>query len=61
MRHFDLTPLYRSTVGFDQLFSMLDAKGTEQQGSAYLPITLSAQVRAPIASPWQSPVLRRMS
>lgn len=25
MRTFDLTPLYRSTVGFDRLFSMLDS------------------------------------
>src|SRR5579884_2765779 len=25
MRTFDLAPLYRSTVGFDRLFSMLDA------------------------------------
>ena len=25
MRHFDLSPLYRSTVGFDKLFSLLDA------------------------------------
>jgi molecular chaperone IbpA len=25
MRTFDLSPLYRSTVGFDRLFSMLDA------------------------------------
>ena len=24
MRHFDLAPLYRNTVGFDRLFSMLD-------------------------------------
>ncbi|HMF23504.1 MAG TPA: molecular chaperone, partial [Pseudolabrys sp.] len=24
MRPFDLAPLYRSTVGFDRLFSMLD-------------------------------------
>src|SRR4051794_29012060 len=24
MRQFDLSPLYRSTVGFDRLFSMLD-------------------------------------
>lgn len=24
MRHYDLSPLYRSTVGFDRLFSMLD-------------------------------------
>ena len=24
MRPFDLSPLYRSTVGFDRLFSMMD-------------------------------------
>lgn len=27
MRHFDLSPLYRSTVGFDRLFSLLDTAG----------------------------------
>ena len=25
MRQFDLTPFYRSTVGFDRLFSTLDS------------------------------------
>ena len=29
MRTFDLAPLYRSTVGFDRLFSMLDGAGFE--------------------------------
>ena len=30
MRHYDLSPLYRSTVGFDRLFSILDqAAGVE--------------------------------
>jgi molecular chaperone IbpA len=29
MRQFDLTPLYRSTVGFDRLFSMLDQHSGE--------------------------------
>jgi molecular chaperone IbpA len=29
MRSFDLTPFYRSTVGFDRLFSMLDQTGVE--------------------------------
>jgi molecular chaperone IbpA len=29
MRSFDLTPFYRSTVGFDRLFSMLDQVGGE--------------------------------
>ena len=27
MRHFDLTPFYRSTVGFDRLFNLLDQAG----------------------------------
>ena len=30
MRHYDLSPLYRSTVGFDRLFTMLDqASGSD--------------------------------
>jgi molecular chaperone IbpA len=29
MRHFDLTPFYRSTVGFDRLFNLLDQVGAE--------------------------------
>ena len=29
MRHFDLTPFYRSTVGFDRLFSLLDQSSSE--------------------------------
>ena len=39
MRSFDLAPLYRSTVGFDRLFSMLDQlpgfAGTEQPYPPY--------------------------
>ena len=27
MRHVDFSPLYRSTVGFDRLFTMLDTLG----------------------------------
>lgn len=34
MRQFDLTPLYRSTVGFDRLFSMLDSLGGGENGAA---------------------------
>ncbi|RAI43738.1 Hsp20 family protein [Rhodoplanes roseus] len=38
---FDLTPLYRSTVGFDRLFSMLDqATGFDGQGSSYPPYNI---------------------
>ncbi len=38
MRTFDLSPLYRSTVGFDRLFSMLDkTTGFEAGGGAPYP------------------------
>lgn len=37
MRHFDLSPLYRSTVGFDKLFSMLDATSNPDGGSPSYP------------------------
>ena len=41
MRTFDLAPLYRSTVGFDRLFSMLDqAPGFESGGSPYPPYNI---------------------
>ena len=41
MRTFDLSPLYRSTVGFDRLFSMLDqASGFEGGGSPYPPYNI---------------------
>ena len=34
MRNYDLSPLYRSTVGFDRLFGMLDSLGNYENGSA---------------------------
>jgi molecular chaperone IbpA len=37
MRHFDLSPLYRSTVGFDHLFSMLDSLGKVDNASQSYP------------------------
>src|SRR4051794_33989163 len=33
MRPFDLTPFYRSTVGFDRLFSLLDQGGLDSAPS----------------------------
>ena len=39
MRTFDLTPLYRSTVGFDRLFSLLD-QGVEGAASGYPPYNI---------------------
>lgn len=38
MRHLDFTPLYRSTVGFDRLFSMLDANA--QDAPSYPPYNI---------------------
>jgi molecular chaperone IbpA len=41
MRTFDLAPLYRSTVGFDRMFSMLDQLGgTEGSVPAYPPYNI---------------------
>jgi molecular chaperone IbpA len=40
MRHFDLSPLYRSTVGFDRLFNMLDSTGVETNGQTYPPYNI---------------------
>lgn len=40
MRHFDLSPLYRSTVGFDRLFTMLDNMGQPETGQAYPPYNI---------------------
>ena len=41
MRTFDLAPLYRSTVGFDRLFSMIDQiAGYDGAGSTYPPYNI---------------------
>ncbi len=40
MRTFDLTPLYRSTVGFDRLFTMLDSLGQPEQAQTYPPYNI---------------------
>ncbi len=41
MRQFDLSPLYRSTIGFDRLFSLLDqAGGQEAAAVAYPPYNI---------------------
>ena len=41
MRHVDFSPLYRSTVGFDRLFSLLDNMGQpEQSAPAYPPYNI---------------------
>jgi molecular chaperone IbpA len=41
MRHFDLSPLYRTTVGFDRLFSLLDSvAGGDVNGQSYPPYNI---------------------
>lgn len=41
MPNFDLSPLYRSTVGFDRLFSILDSLGgVENGGTTYPPYNI---------------------
>ena len=40
MRTFDLAPLYRSTVGFDRLFSMLDGAGFDSTAPSYPPYNI---------------------
>ncbi len=40
MRHVDFSPLYRSTVGFDRLFSMLDSIGQPENSQSYPPYNI---------------------
>jgi molecular chaperone IbpA len=40
MRTFDLTPLYRSTVGFDRLFSLLDQATGLESAPSYPPYNI---------------------
>ena len=37
MRQFDLSPLYRSTIGFDRLFSLLDQAGAPESAATSYP------------------------
>ncbi|MGQ3671283.1 Hsp20 family protein [Xanthobacter sp. TB0136] len=40
MRSFDLSPLYRNTVGFDRLFSLLDGVGSVDSAPSYPPYNI---------------------
>ena len=40
MRTFDLTPFYRSTVGFDRLFNLLDQAGNVDAAPGYPPYNI---------------------
>ena len=41
MRHVDFSPLYRSTVGFDRLFGMLDQMGEPNAQPSYPPYNIT--------------------
>lgn len=61
MRSFDLTPLYRASVGFDRLADVMDrALSADVAAPTYPPIISKRPARIPIASrsPW--PDLPRM-
>jgi len=56
MRSFDFAPYYRSTVGFDRLFSMLDqVGGVEASAPSYPPYNIARTARTTIAFRSQSP------
>ncbi|WP_442753573.1 Hsp20 family protein [Methylocystis sp. JAN1] len=40
MRHFDLSPIYRQTVGFDRLFNLLDQASGVDGASSYPPYNI---------------------
>jgi len=40
MRHVDFAPLYRSTVGFDRLFSLLDSPSVPDNSQTYPPYNI---------------------
>ncbi len=40
MRQYDLSPLYRSTVGFDRLFTMLDQMSSVDAAAGYPPYNI---------------------
>ena len=41
MRHFDLSPLYRSTIGFDRLAQLLDGvSGVDNEATTYPPYNI---------------------
>ena len=56
MRSFDFAPFYRSTIGFDRVFSILDqVGGVEGRRRAIRPTISRGPARTTIASRLQSP------
>ena len=59
MRGFDFAPLYRATVGFDQIADMMDRVLTNDVSQPSYPLTISKKpLTTPIAFRLPSPVSR---
>ena len=56
MRTYDFSPLYRSTIGFDRLFDMLDQTARGESDAELAALQHRADQRRRTASPWRSPV-----
>jgi HSP20 family molecular chaperone IbpA len=59
MATIDLTPLYRSTIGFDRMASILDAAMRADTSTGYPPYNIEALEVT--KSVWQSRVSRKKS
>jgi hypothetical protein len=61
MRNFDLAPLYRATVGFDQIADMMDrVLSAEMNQPTYPPYNIEKPPMMPIASPSRSQAFQPM-
>ena len=60
MRTYDLTPFYRSTVGFDRFFSLLD-QATADGSPGYPPYNIERTGENTTASALRFPASRRPS
>ena len=60
MPQFDLTPLFRSTVGFDRLDKLFEAAFRDAtRDVSYPPYNIARWRRISIASPWRWPASAR--
>jgi molecular chaperone IbpA len=53
MRTFDPTPLWRSTVGFDRLFDLIDSSLSMAGDDNYPPYNIERTGEDTIMSPWR--------
>ena len=59
MRNFDLSPLYRSAIGFDRLFNHLE--NNQSQSNGYPPYNVELVDENHYTSLLPSPVLQKMN